>query len=101
MRIEIPHSLAKDEIRRRIDGKMDKAEAKAGALIGGPLTLAMTWVDEDNLAVEAAAMGYTVPCTLEIAEAMLIFEVEIPSGLGFARGMIGNMIRDRGERLIG
>jgi hypothetical protein len=100
MRIAIPHTLGKDEVRRRIAAKTDVAEAKTGALIGGPLSLTLTWLDDDHLSVDASAMGYTVPTTMEITEAVLVFEVTIPGGLGFARGMIENLIRERGEKLL-
>jgi hypothetical protein len=100
MRLEIPHALGKDEVRRRIAARMDTAEQKAGALIGGPLSLKLAWIDRDRLSVEAAAMGYTVPATLEIAECALVFDVTIPGGLGFARNMIAGVIRERGEKLL-
>ena len=45
-------------------------------------------------------MGYTVPATLEITETALVFDVTIPGGLGFARGMIEGLIRERGEKLL-
>ena len=101
MRLEIPHTLGKDEVRRRISARMAGAEAKAGAIIGGPLSLDLVWIDQDNLSVKASAMGYTVPAMLEITETALVFDVTIPSGLGFARGMIQSMIQERGEKLIG
>lgn len=100
MRLEIPHSLGKDEVRRRIAARMGTAEEKAGALVGGQLSLKLAWIDDDRLSVEATAMGYTVPSTLEITEAALVFDVTMPGGLGFARGMIEDLIRDRGEKLL-
>lgn len=100
MRVTIPHTLGKDEVRRRIAARMDGAEAKAGALVGGPLSLDLAWIDADRLSVAASAMGYTVPASLAIAETELVFEVTIPAGLGFARGMIETMIRERGEKLL-
>ena len=100
MRLEIPHSLGKDEVRRRIAARMDGAEAKAGALVGGPLSLTLHWIEPDRLSVEASTMGYTVPSTLDITETALVFDVTIPRGLGFARGMIESMIRERGEKLL-
>jgi hypothetical protein len=100
MRIAITHNLGKDEVRRRIAAKTDGAQAKAGALIGGPLTLKLAWIDQDHLSVDATAMGYTVPTTMEITQTELVFDVAIPAGLGFARGMIENLIRERGEKLL-
>ena len=100
MRLEIPHTLGKDEVRRRIAARMDSAEDKMGAMIGGAFSLQLAWIDQDNLSVAASAMGYTVPTTLEITETALVFDVTIPGGLGFARGMIENLIRERGEKLL-
>ena len=100
MRLEIPHTLGKDEVRRRIAARMDGAEAKAGAIVGGPLSLDLAWITTDRLSVKATAMGYSVPATLDITETALVFDVTIPGGLGFARGMIENMIRERGEKLL-
>jgi hypothetical protein len=100
MLVAIPHSLGKDEVRRRIAAKIDGAEAKVGVLVGGPLRLNLAWIDDHRLSVDASAMGYTVPTTLEITETALVFDVTIPGGLGFARGMIEHMIRERGEKLL-
>lgn len=100
MHLEIPHALGKDEVRRRITARMDDAQDKASALVGGPLSLALRWIDQDRLSVEATAMGYTVPSTMDITDAALVFDVTIPNGLGFARGMIENLIRERGEKLL-
>jgi hypothetical protein len=100
MRLEIPHSLGKDEVRRRIAAQMDRAEEKAGGLIGAAFSLKLAWIDDDRLSVDASAMGYTVPSTLEIAETALVFDVALPGELGFARGMIEGLIRERGKKLL-
>jgi hypothetical protein len=100
MRVTIPHTLGKDEVRRRLAARTGTAEAKAGAVIGGPLSLELSWLDDDHLIVDARAMGYTVPTTMEIAETALVFEVTLPAGLGFARGMIEKLIQERGQKLL-
>jgi hypothetical protein len=100
MRLEIPHSLGKDEVRRRITARMGDAQDKVGAMVGAPFNLALNWIDQDRLSVEATAMGYTVPSTMDITDTALVFDVTIPNGLGFARGMIENLIRERGEKLL-
>jgi hypothetical protein len=100
MRLEIPHSLGKDEVRRRIIARMGDAQDQTSTMAGGALNLALHWLDQDRLSVEATAMGYTVPSTMDITDAALVFDVTIPNGLGFARGMIENLIRERGEKLL-
>ena len=101
MRLEIPHTLGREEVRRRIAARMDGAEAKAGALVGGPMSLDLAWTGPDTLAVKAEAMGFVVPATLDIEDTVLVFDVEIPAGLGFARRMIESTVREKGEKLIG
>ncbi len=100
MRVEIPHTLGKDEVRRRLATRTETAQSKASALIGSPLTLTLDWIDQDHLAVNATVMGYTIPTTMEVGETTLVFDVTIPPGLGFARGMIETAIRDRGNTLL-
>lgn len=100
MRLEVPHTLGRAEVRRRIAARMDGAEAKAGALVGGPLSLDLAWTGPDTLAVKAEAMGFAVPATLDITDTALVFDVTIPAGLGFARRMIEGMVREKGEKLL-
>ena len=100
MRIEIPHNLGRDEVRRRIAARMGGAEDKAGVLMGGAMALNLAWTGTYTMAVEASAMGFTVPTTLEIEDAALVFDVTIPAGLGFARHMIDGIIREKGEKLL-
>lgn len=100
MRITIPHDLGRDEVRRRIRARTGEAGAKAEALLGGPMTLDLVWLDDDHLRVEASAMGFSVPSSLTIEDEALVFEVEIPAGLGFARKMIEGTIREKGEKLL-
>lgn len=100
MRLDVPHTLGREEVHRRIDSRMHEAQAKAGALVGGPLNLDLAWTGPDRLAVTAETMGFSVPATLDITDTALIFEVTIPAGLGFARRMIESLIREKGEKLL-
>jgi hypothetical protein len=100
MRLEIPHTLGRDEVRRRIAARMDTAEDKASALAGGAVDLSLDWTGDYTLAVEASAMGFTVPSTLDITDTALMFDVTIPPGMGFARGMIERTIHEKGEKLL-
>ena len=101
MRVSIPHTLGKDEVRRRMHARLGDAEDKAKGLLGSLATLDTEWTGADTLAISVSAMGYTIPCSATIEETALDFEVEIPAGMGFARGMIESAIREKGERLLG
>ena len=101
MRVSIPHTLGKDEVRRRMTSRLGQAEDKAKGMLGSLATVETSWSDEDTLALVVSAMGYTIPCSATITEASLDFEVEIPAGAGFARRMIEAAVREKGEKLVG
>ena len=101
MRVSIPHTLGKDELRRRMTARLGDAEDKAKGLLGSLATIETTWTDADTLSLLVSAMGYTIPCTAAITETSLDFEVEIPAGAGFARRMIEAAVREKGEKLVG
>jgi hypothetical protein len=101
MRVSIPHDLGKDEVRRRMRARLGDAEDKARGLLGSMTSLESEWTGEDTLAITVNAMGYSIPCSAAIGETALDFDVAIPPGVGFARGMIETAIREKGERLLG
>lgn len=100
MQITLPHTLGKDEVRRRLESRLGNASGKASELIGGMAQVETSWVDSDHLAMNISAMGFTIPSTVAIEENQLVFDVDVPAGLGFARGMIEGMIREKGEKLL-
>lgn len=101
MRIALPHTLGKDEVRRRMETRLGSASSKASDLIGGMAQVETAWSDPDHLTMTVSAMGFTVPSQVTLEEAQVLFDVEIPAGLGFARGMIESMIREKGQKLLG
>lgn len=96
MRIAIPHSLDRDEARRRLRDKAAQAAAKAE----GMATVTTRFSDEDHMVMTVSAMGYTLDCGIELAEKELVVEVDIPARLGFAKRMIEGMIREKSEKLL-
>jgi len=100
MRVSIPHTLGKDELRRRVTARLGEAEDKARGMLGSLASVETSWNDENTLALVVSALGYTIPCTATITDASLDFEVEIPAGAGFARRMIEAAVREKGEKLV-
>lgn len=96
MRIAIPHSLDRDEARRRLREKAAQAADKAE----GMATVTTAFADDDHMTMTVGAMGYTVDCAVELTESELVVEVDIPASLGFARRMIEGMIRDKSGKLL-
>lgn len=96
MRIAIPHSLDRDEARRRLRDKAAQAADKAE----GMATVTTAFADDDHMTMTVGAMGYTVDCAVELTESELVVEVDIPASLGLARRMIEGMIRDKSGKLL-
>lgn len=96
MRIAIPHSLGREEARRRLREKAGRAAEKAD----GMATVTTTFTDEDHMTMAVTAMGYTVDCNVEVAESELVVEVDIPASLGFAKRMIEGLIREKSGKLL-
>ena len=100
MRITLPHTLGKDEVRRRLQARTGEAAGKASEMLGSLASVESRWLDDDHLAMDVSAMGFTIPCAVALEPAQLVFEVTMPQGLGFARGMSESMIREKGEKLL-
>lgn len=96
MRIAIPHSLDRDEARRRLREKTAQAAEKAD----GMASVATTFVDDDHMVMAVTAMGYTIDCKVELAPSELVVEVDVPAGLGFAKRMIEGVIREKSAKFL-
>ena len=96
MRIAIPHSLDRDEARRRLREKAAQAAEKAD----GMATVTTTFADDDHMVMSVSAMGYTLDCGVELGETELVVEVDIPASLGFARRLIEGVIREKSGKLL-
>lgn len=96
MRVAIPHTLTREEARRRLREKAEKAMEKAESMA----TITTTFVDEDHMTMSVGAMGYTVECAVELTDSELVVDVDIPATLGFAKRMIEGMIREKTGKLL-
>lgn len=97
MRIAIPHTLDREEARRRLREKAQQAAAKAD----GVATVTTRFADDDHLTMTVSAMGYTLDCGVELGERELVVDVDLPASLGFARRMIEGVIREKSGKLLG
>jgi hypothetical protein len=69
MRIALPHSLGKDEVRTRLQSRLGDASGKASELIGGMAQVETQWIDADHLTMTVSAMGFTIPSQVTLEEA--------------------------------
>jgi Putative polyhydroxyalkanoic acid system protein (PHA_gran_rgn) len=96
MRIAIPHTLDREEARKRLHEKAAQAAEKAD----GMASVATTFADDDHMVMSVSAMGYTLDCGVELGEKELVVEVDLPASLGFAKRMIEGMIREKSAKLL-
>ncbi len=97
MRVALPHTLGKHEVRRRLKARSHELE---GLIPGGMAQIETGWAGDDRMLIGVTAMGQRIPCSVTIEEAQMIVEVDLPPALGFVAGMIEGAVRDKGQKLL-
>lgn len=97
MRVAVPHSLGREEARRRIKGRSHEL----GDLIpGGMAEVSSRWANDDRLELGITAMGQTVSGSVEIGDSEIAIEVVLPAALSFVEPMVRNAIEAKGRKLL-
>ena len=97
MRVAIPHSLDKAEVRRRLSTRTGEL---ANHIPGGLAQVDQEWVGEDRMRMSVSAMGAAVTALIEVEERQVVVNVELPPQLGFLSGIIEQAVRDKGTKLL-
>lgn len=97
MRLVLPHSLGKEEVRRRLH---DNSHKIAGQLPGGMADVTTDWAGEDRMTMVITAMGQKLAGAVDIGEGEVAFELELPLALSFAKPMAEAAMRQMGEKLL-
>ena len=97
MRVAVPHSLPREEVRRRMRERADEI----GSLFpAGMAEVRPSWTNEDRLDLAVSAMGKAIAVAIEIEDAALAFEIELPAALSFVEPMIRGAIEEKGRKLL-
>lgn len=97
MRVAIPHSLGREEARRRL---RERSHEIADHIPGGMAQVTTNWTGEDRLHLAVGAMGHTVDADVDVEENQVIFQVTLPPSLGFFRPIIEAAVRSKGTKLL-
>jgi len=97
MRVAIPHSLDKDEVRRRLSTRTGEL---AGYIPGGLAKVEHEWLGEDEMRLSVGAMGQAVTARLHVEERQVLVDLDLPPQLGFFGAAIEHAIRDHGTKLL-
>ena len=94
MRVAIPYTLPREEVRRRL-------RARTGEIFaGGMAEVTAVWQNEDRMDLTIAAMGQSLAGHVDIEEAELAFVVDLPPALSFFEPMIAGRIKEKGTKLL-
>ncbi len=96
LKVEIPHQLGRAEARRRIESGFGNL---ARQLPGGAGVCTQRW-DGDRLTFSIAAMGQTMPGTIDVLDTVVAIEIELPGLLGRIASAFRGRLQTAGELLL-
>lgn len=96
LRVSIPHQLGRAEARRRIETGFSKL---AHQLPGGANVCNTRW-DGDRLAFGLAVLGQAVSGSVEVLEATVTIDIELPGLLGRIAGAFKGRLQKAGQLLL-
>ncbi len=93
--VDLPHSLGKDEARRRIANNVHKLQDH----IPGGAQVQSGWTG-DQLNLDVAAMGQAVAAQIDVLDSKVHLKVLLPPMLGMFSGMIQATLQKKGGVLL-
>ena len=97
MRVAIPHTLGKAEVRRRLTSRTPDL---AGFIPGGFAKVDHAWMDEDHMQLTVGVMGQSVVSRLDVEDHQVVVNVDLPPQLAFVGTAIEGAIRDKATKLL-
>ena len=94
--VTIPHQLGRAEARRRIDNGFAKI---VEVLPGGAGKCNQRW-EADRLVFAITAVGQTVSGVIDVADAAVTMEIELPGVLGLLAGGLKSRLQKTGRLLL-
>ncbi len=96
IRFEIPHSLGKDEARRRLAAGISKVASH----IPGGGEVQSSWRSADQLVLAITVMGQTISVDLTAEETRVVAQVDIPPMLAIMSGPITDLIKGSAHKSL-
>ena len=94
--ISIPHQLGRAEARRRIETGF----AKIIHVVPGSAGACSERWDGDRLTFGVAAMGQTVAGVIDVLDAAVTMEIELPGVIGMIAGGLKDRLQKVGQLLL-
>jgi putative polyhydroxyalkanoate system protein len=93
--VDLPHTLGKEEARRRIANNIHKLEQH----IPGGAQVQSAWTG-DQLNLQVAAMGETVSAAIDVMDTKVHLKVLLPGMLGMFAGIVQAALQKKGSVLL-
>lgn len=97
MRVAIPHSLGREEARRRLK---ENIGSLSDFMPGGMAQVAARWPDENTVLLTITTMGQTMEGRILVEEHQAVVEVVLPPALSFVEPLIQGAIEKSGRKLL-
>lgn len=94
--ISLPHQLGRAEARRRLEGGFARL---VDQLPGAGSACSQHW-DGDRLSFGVTAMGQKVSGVIEVLDASVLMEIELPGILGVLANGLKDRLRKAGQLLL-
>ena len=94
--VTIPHQLGRAEARRRIENGFSRI---VDVLPGGAGQCNQRW-DADRLVFAVSAVGQSVSGVIDVGDAAVTMEIELPGVLGLLAGGLKGRLRKAGTLLL-
>lgn len=96
MRIAVPHSLTRAQVRKRLKDRTDEI----AGFIPGATGIRSEWDGKDHLDLEISVMGKDIAAGIDIEEHEIVVTIDLPRSLALFASKIKTAIRDKGTRLL-
>lgn len=97
MRVTLPHSLGREEVRRR----MHKHGHEIGSYFPpGMADVQTSWPSEDLMELVITAAGQRITGGIEVEDDQVTIDMDLPPILGFLRGTLERAVRKHGGKLL-
>lgn len=98
LEVRVPHRLAPDDMRRRLDEGLARARDQYGDTVG---TIDAQWTSADEMAIGVTVMGMRIDGSIQVLAEELLVKVQLPGMAAMFAGQIRDGIQQRLGGLIG
>jgi len=97
MEVAIPHSLGREEARRRL---RDNSPRMADGIPGGMAQVETRWPSEDRMEMAINALGQSLVGHIDVGDSQVTLAIDLPPALGFLQPIVETAIRQQGQQLL-